>query len=90
MNVADLTVRIHACFRKSKLQKERDSDMDNPEPKAPQEGLDEETEHIHGAIIDEELFKRQENAQKEENIKILLFLMLLCLHLHSSAPSEGD
>lgn len=52
----------------------------NPGPKAPQEGLDEETEHIYGAIIDEETFNRQEDERKLQNIKTLLSLLLLCLH----------
>lgn len=60
------------------------------QPKTPVEQKDDEIEHIHGTIIEEELFNMQEITQKLEDIKVLLSLLLLCLHLHSNAPFESD
>lgn len=62
----------------------------NPEPKIPQEDLDEEIENQRGVIIAEEIFNLEEITQQLEMMKVLLSLLLLCLYFHSNAPSERD
>lgn len=62
----------------------------NPGPRGPQEDLDEEIEHQHGVIINEEMFNIEEIILQLEMMKILLSVLQLCFYFHSIAHPEND
>lgn len=62
----------------------------NPGPRVPQEDSDEEIEHQHGVIINEEMFNIEEIIWQLEMMKILLSVLQLCFYFHSISHPEND